>query len=131
MFTREYQTKKHKTSKIVMGFIGIVSGLLCGLYGIGALLAAYISRMTDNSSAFKGNICIVFIVENTFRIMMYSLTGILTWSIIMKAIGLIPFMLAGLLMGMAGARFVNEKIIKKCVLVFLILSGVVLILNNL
>ncbi len=131
MFAREYQTKKHKTSKLVMAFIGIISGLLSGLYGIGALLAAYVSRTTDNSSAFKGNICIVFIVENTFRIIMYSITGIITWSIVSKAFALIPVMLVGLLIGMAGAKIFHENIIKKAVIIMLILSGVALILTNL
>lgn len=38
MFFREFQSKKMKQSKIVLTIIGIFSGLLCGLYGIGALL---------------------------------------------------------------------------------------------
>ena len=42
MFLREYQKKKGETSPVVLGIIGLVSGVLCGLFGIGALLAAYI-----------------------------------------------------------------------------------------
>lgn len=38
MLLREFQTKKAKQSKVILGIIGILSGLLCGLYGIGALL---------------------------------------------------------------------------------------------
>lgn len=66
MLLREFQTKKAKQSKVILGIIGILSGLLCGLYGIGALLGAYVSRVTDDSSSFKANICVVFLVENTF-----------------------------------------------------------------
>ena len=36
MVLREIQAKKMKQSKVVLGIIGCLSGLLCGLYGIGA-----------------------------------------------------------------------------------------------
>ena len=65
MLLREFQTKKMKQSKIVLAIIGILSGLLCGLYGIGALLGAYVNRVTSDSSSFKANICIVFLIENS------------------------------------------------------------------
>ena len=42
----------------------ILSALV--LFGIGALLAAYISRITENTNSFKANIGSVFLIENTF-----------------------------------------------------------------
>lgn len=38
MLLREFQTKEIKESKIILVLIGFLSGILCGLYGIGALL---------------------------------------------------------------------------------------------
>lgn len=131
MLLREFQTKKIKQSKVVLGIIGILSGLLCGLYGIGALLGAYINRVTDDSSSFKANICVVFFVENTFRIVLYGLWGIITFDIVKQAIILIPFMLIGLVFGMLSGKFLDEKVIKKLVIIMLIISGVALIINNL
>lgn len=57
------------------GVLGILSGFLCGLYGIGALLGAYVSRVTDDSSSFKANICVVFFVENTVRMVFCMVCG--------------------------------------------------------
>lgn len=131
MLLREFQTKKIKQSKVVLGIIGVLSGLLCGLYGIGALLGAYINRVTDDSSSFKANICVVFLVENTFRIVLYGLWGIITFDIVKQAIILIPFMLIGLVFGMLSGKFLDEKVIKKLVIIMLIISGVALIINNL
>jgi len=130
-FFREYQKEKSKTSPAVLAVIGIVSGLLCGLFGIGALLAAYVSRTTENSSQFRGTICVVFLVENTFRIILYTITGIITFEIFKSAVVLIPVMLIGLVAGMILANIVDEKIVKKGVIVLLILSGISLIINNL
>lgn len=123
--------KKGKSSKIVLTVIGFISGLLCGLYGIGALLGAYLGRISKDTKEFKANICIVFLVENTFRILLYTLTGIIGFSVLKKALVLIPFMLAGLFLGMKCSSVLNEKIIKKIVIVMLIISGIVICIGSL
>lgn len=131
MLLREYGKKRKESSPIVLGVIGLISGILCGLFGIGAFLTAYISRTTENSSQFKGNISVVFLVENTFRIILYSATGILHMGIVKTAVCLLPVMAAGLFLGMYLGDKVNEQTTKKVVAVLLALSGISLVLNNL
>ena len=131
MLLREFRTKKIKQSKVVLGIIGVFSGLLCGIYGVGALLGAYVNRVTDDSSSFKANICVVFLVENTFRIILYWLWGIITFDVVKQALILIPLMLIGLVFGIYSGKFLDEKLIKKLVIIMLIISGIALILNNL
>ena len=70
MLLRSRNTAGLKQSKVVLVIIGILSGVLCGLYGVGALLGAYISRVTDDSHSFKANICTVFVIENILRIIL-------------------------------------------------------------
>ncbi|MCH5257548.1 MAG: sulfite exporter TauE/SafE family protein, partial [Lachnospiraceae bacterium] len=130
MFLREIQSKKMKQSKVILGIIGFLSGLLCGLYGIGALLGAYINRVTDDSHSFKANICVVFLMENTFRIIMYSVFGIITFQTIKQAIVLIPLMLLGLALGMVSSKILDEKWMKKIVIIMLIISGLALVINS-
>lgn len=130
MLFREMQTKKLKQSNVVLAIIGILSGLLCGLYGVGALLGAYVNRVTDDSSSFKANICVVFWAENTFRIILYTLWGIITFDILKQVMVLLPFMLAGLVLGMLSSKFLDERIVKKLVIVMLVISGVALVINN-
>ena len=95
MLLREYM-RKTKKSQLLLITIGILSGILCGLYGIGALLAAYMGRVTDNSSSFKGNLCIVFLIDNLFRLVMYGVTGIITLATLKQSVILFPFMALGL-----------------------------------
>lgn len=130
MLLREYQSSKVKESKIVLGLIGIISGLLCGLFGIGALMAAYVGRVTDTTSEFKANISAVFIAENTVRIILYSMIGVITADTLKRSVILIPIMFIGLFLGMKSAQILDEKVIKKIVIVLLIISGIVLIINN-
>ena len=128
MLLREYM-RKTKKSQLLLITIGILSGILCGLYGIGALLAAYMGRVTDNSSSFKGNLCIVFLIDNLFRLVMYGVPGIITLATLKQSVILFPFMALGLFLGMKGSSFLDEKKIKKLVIIMLILSGVSLIVT--
>ncbi len=130
MLLREFSHRKYKESKAVLIIIGILSGILCGMYGIGALLGAYVSRVVDDTKAFKANLSLVFFTENIFRIILYSVTGIITLEVIKKALILAPFMLVGLFAGIKCATILDEKIIKKLVIILLILSGVMLVVSN-
>lgn len=131
MLLRERIPSKANNSKLLLIFIGLLSGILCGLFGIGALLAAYIGRVTENTDSFKANISAVFIIENTFRIILYSVLGILNFSLYKQALLLLPFMLIGLFAGIKSSRIINDKLIKKMVILLLIFSGIMLIINNL
>lgn len=125
---REY---KGRPSKVKLYLIGILSGVISGIYGVGALLSAYVSRNTKDSHSFKGNICFVFFVENAFRVILYIWCGIITFETLKKSLLLVPVMLVGVYAGMASSNFLDEKIVKKIVLVMLIVSGVALIINSL
>ena len=127
---REFNKLQLKESKIFLGVIGVLSGVLCGLFGVGALLAAYIGRVSNNSEEFKANISAVFIVENSFRIILYIVLGIFTLSGIKQAIILFPFMLIGLFLGIKSSKILNEKTVKILVSVLLIISGVMMVVNN-
>ena len=127
---RKTEKEEGTGAKIVMFLIGLLSGVLCGLYGVGALLGAFIGRKTETLSAFKANMSFIFVVENTLRIVLYIVLGILTLEILSKAIILIPFMFAGLFLGMFASRFVNETLAKKLIILALIISGISLIVTS-
>lgn len=127
LLLRESGRVKVEGSKPLLTIIGIMSGILCGLFGVGALLAGYMSRVTDNSSEFKANISAVFIVENTFRVILYSVLGIITFQGIKQALILVPFMLIGLFARMKSAEIMDDRIVKKLVIILLIISGAVMV----
>lgn len=131
MLLNEKKVKKEKHSKTVMVFIGLLAGVMCGLYGIGALLAVYLGRVMEDTKAFKANLCVVFLTENTFRIFAYTYLGIITADIVKQAVVLIPCMVIGLFVGMKCCEFLDEKVVKKIIIVTLIISGISLIVSNL
>lgn len=127
MLLREYGKKKAHTSKIVLMIIGILSGMLCGLFGVGALLAAYVSRVTEDNDSFKANISAVFIVDNTFRMILYRGLHVLTFDTAIMSLRLFPFALAGLLVGIKCSHKIDEKMVRRFTAVLLVFSGTSLI----
>ncbi len=80
-----------------------------GLFGVGALLAVYVDRVTDSGSEFKANISAVFIADNTFRIILYSALHLLTFDTLKSALMLIPIAILGLFAGMKSSSLLKEK----------------------
>lgn len=130
MFFRENSKITFKESKIILGIIGILSGVLCGLFGIGALLAAYMGRVTQSSDEFKANLSAVFIVDSIFRTVLYCSVDVITLSSLRMSLTLMPFAIAGVFAGMKSSLVLDEKIVKKLVIILLILSGIVLVIKN-
>ena len=123
--------KKTAPAKWELLLIGSVSGVLCGLYGIGVLVAVCINRMTEDPHIVKGNVCVIFMSSGIFRMILYAVCGVFTWPILKQSLMLLPFMLIGLIAGMLFSDRIHAKKLKKCVCIVLILSGIVLLLKNL
>lgn len=129
MLLRERAGKK-KGSKIVLGLIGLLAGAMSGLFGVGALMSAYMSRTTETAGEFRGNICMVFLINDLTRLVLYIATGVLNMEILVTVLKLVPFMVLGLAAGNFLADKINEKAVKKAITVLLILSGVSLVVTN-
>ena len=119
-----------KVSPLFTVIVGLSAGLLSGLFGVGALLAVYMTSVCEDNDAFKANISAVFAVESTFRICLYSALGLIRFETIRQAILLIPLMLLGLFLGLKSSDLMDEKLIRKIVILLLILSGIVLVAKS-
>lgn len=132
MLTRKsVKNEDGKNNPVFLMMIGVASGILAGLYGIGALLVAYISRTTDNKNQFRGNICFVFLVDNIFRFFLYLFTGILNKEVFFLALFLSPAVFLGMIIGIKVDSNMNENAVKKSIIILLILSGAILIIKSL
>jgi len=124
------QAIKKKNNPYILVVIGLVSGVMAGLYGIGALLVAYISRTTDNKSQFRANICCVFLVDNFFRFILYWMTGLLNKEILFLTILLSPAVILGMMIGLKVDARIKEETTRKIVIGLLIISGTILFLKS-
>ena len=122
------QDRKHNPLKLVL--IGLVSGILAGIFGIGALVAVYFNKTTSNKQEFRSNTCFVFFVENIFRVTLYLGMGILNKEIFLLTAKLLPAVVMGMFLGRKVDKYVNEEKMKWAVVVLLVLSGGALFVRN-
>lgn len=130
MMIREKRPAKKETSRAGLLFVGILSGLLCGLYGIGALISVCFSRISKDMSAFKGGMCFVFSVENTLRLILYAVMGVITLESLWMGALMMPLMFLGLWMGMRLSSRMDERLVRRSVLIMLLVSGAALVWSN-
>lgn len=111
--------------------IGIISGVLMGLFGIGALLAAAIDRFAGNRSEYRGNLCFVFTFDNIFRCLSYGWQSILNWQIIKLSLALLPAALLGMGLGSGMDLHLSDDHIRKGIQALMAASGLFLTINHL
>ena len=129
---RELRGKPGKTAHpALMLLLGISAGVLCGMFGVGALLAAYFARVTTDDMTYKGTMSVIFMVENTFRVIAYSVTGLLTLQSLQNAAMLLPFMGVGLFLGIRLSSRMNPRAMRLVITVMLLISGLPLLLTSL
>ena len=126
---RELRGKPGKAAHpALMLALGISAGVLCGMFGVGALLAAYLSRVTTDDMTYKGTMSIIFTVENAFRVIAYSVTGLLTTASLINAAMLLPFMGLGLFLGIRLSSRMNARTMRIIIGVMLLISGIPLVM---
>ena len=79
----EMLTRKESTASggnpIVMALVSLASGFTAGLFGISLFFVAYIERTGYvNKNQFRGQMCFIFAIENTVRVIVYILAGLYT-----------------------------------------------------
>lgn len=124
----------HKTGEgnpVALIVIGLISGVLSGIFGIGALMVAYINRYSGSNSEFRGNICFVFAADNVFRMLLYIPTGVMTWSTVTQALWLLPCTVIGLFVGTKLADKIGDVVARKVTSGLLIFSGLSVVVTNL
>ena len=119
------------SNPVVMIIISLISGVMSGIFGIGALMAAYINRSAGSNSEFRGNACFVFAADNIFRMILYIATGVMTRQAILHGLCLMPCMIIGVLIGTRLSDKIGEKRARLATSVLLILSGISVVLTNL
>lgn len=130
MTRKQVITEGKKLNPAFLVIIGITSGILAGMFGISALLIAYISRTTETRGQFRANMCCVFLADNLFRFVTYWLTGILTGEVLRLALLLSPAVILGMAAGFRVEAGLGEKTVKKTVIVLLICSGLTLFIKS-
>ena len=119
-----------KMNPAAMIAIGLISGVMSGIFGIGALMVAYINRCSGSNSEFRGNVCFVFAADNVFRMILYIATGVMTWDIVLQSLWLLPVTFIGIFVGAKIADRVGDARARRITAWLLVFSGASVVLTN-
>ena len=131
MLLRLLKGSQGRANRWLLLAVGTVSGVLIGVFGIGAFLVAYVSRTSPDADSFKGNLGCLFLAENAFRVALYAAAGILTGSVLLTALKLSPAMLLGFACGALLSKRLPERAVRITVAALLVLNGASLIAMSL
>ena len=130
LYRKPVQEGEAKVNKGFLVIIGLVSGVLAGMYGISACLVAYISRTSADRSQFRANLCSLFLVDNIFRLVWYIAAGIMTAEIIKFTIFILPAVILGMYIGTKVDTGLKEETVRKATIYLLVVSGAVLLARS-
>jgi uncharacterized membrane protein YfcA len=130
LYRKPQQNGSGKGNKLLLVIVGLVSGVLAGMYGISAFLVAYISRTSSDRGQFRANLCSLFLVDNIFRFFWYSTTGIMTMEIVKFTIFMAPAVVLGMYAGTRVDTGLKEETVRKATIYLLVVSGVMLLLRS-
>ena len=101
-----------------------MSGVIQGAFGTGGpLLVIYATRAIPDKSAFRGTLCVVWIVTNAALIGRFAVNGALTPDVLRLVAICLPFVLAGMFLGNRSHYRVNEVMFRRVVYGVLTASG--------
>lgn len=109
---------------------GLAGGVLGGMFGTsGPPYVMYLVNQIKRKEVLRASLIGLFAVDSTFRLLYYIVNGLVTKSVLMMSIYLLPALMLGILLGKVHFRIVREAIYKKFVVILLIISGLVLIIK--
>ena len=123
MLTRK-PSKKHKGNFITMALVSVASGITAGLYGINLFFVAYIERTGYvDRDQFRGQMCFIFFIENTVRLIIYIATGIYTSFLLKLAVISLFGVAAGMFVGTRVDKKLSDKTVHRIIMITFIVAG--------
>ena len=131
MFGMKNTFRRHQPTKVEIYSVGLFSGILVGMFGIGAFSAIYLSKLSKRREEFRSNLCFVFLMDNFFRLFAYTYQGLITQEVLRLSLWMIPVSYLGLRASRKTDQRLSELHIRYIVLILLSISGLLLVLKNL
>lgn len=124
MATRDRRAGRGSQKPWISLLVAFVSGICAGLFGINMLIIAYLERTAQNYREFKGSLCFLFLAENLLRLFTYGLTGLITTDVLILGAVSVPAAGLGVPAGLALAKRLPERQMRRCVVVMFLFSGI-------
>lgn len=111
--------------------VGLVSGLLTGLFGTGGPpLVLYYQLAGIDKAAFRGNLMAIFLFMSLVRLPSYAGLGLITAERVTSSLLVLPAVLTGAWLGHRLQLRIDERTFRRMVSIALLVLGVLLIVGG-
>jgi uncharacterized membrane protein YfcA len=111
--------------------IGVVSGLLAGMFGTGGPPLIFYYQLSGlKKEAFRGHLMTIFLLMALVRYPSYALSGLITGSRLLSAVYVFPAVVVGVWLGNRIHVRLSEKAFRQMISVGLIIIGLILIIKH-
>lgn len=118
---------RKEISKVWAPVSGFVGGCTGGMFGLnGPPLVLYLTHRLKDKQIFRATLYGIFFVDACYRLILYSLSSLITLEVIRFALFLTPFLLCGIFLGSKMHARIHESTFKKTIALILIVTGAVL-----
>jgi len=116
---------------LVRAPVGFLSGVLGGSTGMaGPPVVIFFSGQGVEKQTFRANLALLFVVQNVFSIPLYMAGGIMTRSVLVYTIVLLPALLIGAPLGIRLSQRVDEVAFRKVALLAIMATGLVAVVSG-
>jgi uncharacterized membrane protein YfcA len=122
-------TRERQMPRWVAGPIGLISGVLTGLFGTGGPpLILYYRLQGVDKAAFRGNLMAIFLLMTVVRVPSYAVFGLVTAPRMWSALAVLPAVILGALIGNSIHLRIEEGTFRRLVSAALLAIGLLLLL---
>ncbi|MBI4765482.1 MAG: sulfite exporter TauE/SafE family protein [Deltaproteobacteria bacterium] len=112
-------------------FIGVVAGLLAGMFGTGGPPLIFYYQLSGlKKEAFRGNLMTLFLLMALVRFPSYAFSGLVTFPRFLSAVYIFPAILLGIWLGNRIHVQISETGFRKMVSAGLIVIGIILLIKQ-
>jgi len=113
----------------VAGPVGVVSGILTGLFGTGGPpLILYYRLQGVDKAAFRGNLMAIFLLMTVVRVPSYAVFGLITAPRLWSALTVLPAVIIGAVIGNSIHLRIEEDTFRRLVSAALLVIGLLLLI---
>ena len=122
-------TRERQLPRWAAGPIGVISGVLTGLFGTGGPpLILYYRLQGVDKAAFRGHLMAIFLLMTAVRVPSYAAFGLITEPRLWSALAVLPAVILGALIGNRIHLRIEEDTFRRLVSAALLIIGLLLLI---
>lgn len=126
-----FTNKKFRTSSFLEYIFGFLGGFFSGIFSTGGPLYVIIVKdAVIDIKTFRATMFGILGLVSIVRIPLISIGGILNWNHLFYALIISPLFILAIVLGKKAHSRINDKLLKKVILILLFISGIVLTIKS-